>query len=457
MDLLPKEIFLEIFKYLSSSDLIALTEVCSTFNQLISSTERLLDKIPVYLQYSQSRIDLARSQYSEISNLIINGIRFGRRKYTKIFIGEIDKEILIKISEILGENVHEVVFKRGNHELETVAKILLNFKNVRKLKFCRRSVRSEILQLKSEIPILNIDELLLENIGSQVFRVLAASKVKKLECTIGRRICQHEFIPEEVGQFLTLQNDLKELKLERIAWNINDMLENENINQMKFKLTSLSLNDVIIDDSNIFTNFMRPHFDSLKKLELVRIEEFNFSQVLRQMTALKELKVISTWLDIFRPFDNVVKLEIEYPHVLKFFPNLKELKISCAIFGPYQIHLWNEYIAHPQLTSIEIGNLSMLNFPHLPTLRKLKLKNIERIYVEVFYQNPQIEELVIEKREGRIMRYDYEIDFISSRLPNLKLLEIVGGKVCRRYLDLAKERCKKLKYLRLIDVDVVAS
>ena len=458
MDLLPKEMLLEIFQYLTAHDLMSLTEVCSTFNHLISSTEKLLDKIPITLHLSQSKVDAAKFIYPDISTLIIRGLKFGNRRYTKIFISEIKQEIAVKICEILNVNVKELSFKRGSYDIETVRRILLACPNIKRIKFCRKSVKSEDGMVDGELPRLDLEDLYLENIGSQVFRVLKESKVKNLECTIGRRICQHEFIPEELGYFLTLQNDLKSLKLERIAWNINDMFESDNLPRMKFNLTTLSLNDVLIDESQIFTNFMQLHLESLKKLELVRIEGFNFSQILRQLNSLEELKSISTWLDIYKPLPNVRKLQIEYPHVIKMFPNLQQLTITCAQFGPYQIHLWNEYFEqHDQLTTIEVGNLSLLNFPRIPTLKILRLKNVERIYVEVFYENPQIEELVIEKREGFIMRYDYEVDFVSSRLPNLKLLEIVGGKVCRRYLDLAKERCKNLKFLRLIDVDVVAN
>jgi hypothetical protein len=264
-------------------------------------------------------------------------------------------------------------------------------------------------------------------------------------------------VPEEFGNFLSLQSHLQHLKLERIAWNLNDMFENQNLDKMRFKLKYLSLNDILIDTTNVFNRFMHLHLDSLQTLEIVRIEEFNFSSIIKQLTALSELKIINTWVDIYQPLINVTKLEIEYPHMIKMFPNLSQLKLSCAQFGPYQIHLWNEYFIHENLTAIEFGNLSLLNFPKLPKLRKLRLKNVERIYVEVFYENPQIEELIIEKREGLIMRYDYEVDFVSCQLPDLRLLEIVGGKICRRYLDLAKKRCKKLKYLRLVDVDVVAN
>lgn len=458
MDLLPKEMLLEIFKYLPAHDLLSLTEVCSTFYHLIGSTERLLDKIPITLLFSQSKIDSMRTLYPDISMLIINGLKFGNRRYSKVIVSEIKKDVAVKICEILNISVKELTFKRGSYDIETVRKILCACPNINMIKFCRKSVRSEDGVLEGELPQLEIENLYLENIGSQVFRVLQKSTVKNLECTIGRRICQHEFIPEELGHFLTLQKDLKSLKLERIAWNINDMFEAEYLSRMNFHLSTLSLNDVLIDESHIFTDFMRLHHESLTKLELVRIEGFNFSQILRQLNNLEELKSISTWLDIYKPLPNVRKLEIEYPHVIKMFPNLQQLTISCAQFGPYQIHLWNEYFQnHEQLTIIEVGNLSLLNFPKIPTLKILRLKNVERIYVEVFYENPQIEELVIEKREGLIMRYDYEVDFISSELPNLKLLEIVGGKVCRRYLDLAKERCRNLKFLRLIDVDVVAN
>lgn len=235
------------------------------------------------------------------------------------------------------------------------------------------------------------------------------------------------------------------------------MFENGHLDRMSFHLESLSLNDVLIDTSNIFTDFMRLHFNTLRSLDLVMIEDFNFSQILRKLPRLENFRIIGTPIDIYEPLTTVRKLEIEYPQLIRHFPNLRELKLNCTQFGPYQIHLWDEYFNHPQLESIEVGNLSLLNFPRIKTLKKLKLINVERIYVEVFYENPQIEEVVIEKRAGLIMRYDNEVEFISNQLPNLKLLEIVGGKICRRFLDLVKERCAHLKYLRLINVDVVAS
>lgn len=233
------------------------------------------------------------------------------------------------------------------------------------------------------------------------------------------------------------------------------MFENNNLDQMNFHLESLTLNDVIIDTSRTFHDFMRLHYETLRSLDLITIEDYNFSQILRELPKIVELRVINTPIEIYEPMMTVEKLEIEFPSLIRFFPQLKELKICGTQFGPYQIHLWHEYINNSHLESVEIGNLSLLNFPSLPSMKKLKLMNVERIYVEVFYENPQIEELVIEKRFGPILRYDNEIEFITERLPELRLLEVVGGKVCRRYLDLAKERCRKLKYLRLINVDVV--
>lgn len=236
------------------------------------------------------------------------------------------------------------------------------------------------------------------------------------------------------------------------------MFESGNLDRMNFHLESLVLNDILIDSSTYFEDFMKLHLASLVRLELIMIEEFNFSTLFKSMPNLRHLRIIGTPIELYEPLESIEKLEIEIPSLLRFFPNLKELKItSSSQFGPYQIHLWNEYFSHKYLSSIEIGNLSLINFPYIPTLRHLRLHNVDRIYVEVFYQNPQIEQLVIEKRPGPIMRYDYEIEFISSQLRMLKLLEIVGGKVCRRFLDLVKARCHHLKYLRLMNVDVVAS
>jgi hypothetical protein len=236
------------------------------------------------------------------------------------------------------------------------------------------------------------------------------------------------------------------------------MFESGNLDQMSFHLESLVLNDILIDSSTYFEDFMKLHLPSLVRLELVMIEEFNFSSLYKAMPNLRHLKIIGTPIELYEPLESIEKLEIEIPGLIRYFPNLTELKIASASqFGPYQIHLWNEYFCHQNLTSIEIGNLSLINFPHIPSLRSLKLCNVDRIYVEVFYQNPQLEEVVIEKRPGPIMRYDYEIEFISGQLEKLKLLEIVGGKVCRRFLDLVKARCHHLKHLRMINVDVVAS
>jgi hypothetical protein len=188
MDVVPKEMLLEIFKYLSFHDLLSLSEVCSTFNLLISSSDKLLSKIPVFLQISPSKIDVAVNQWKsgDIAQFIVENLKFGTRKYSKLFIGDINSEIVVKICELLGLNVKEITFKRGSHDLETVRRILIKTSNVKRLKFCRRSVKSEFVNFEStELPQLALDELILESIGSQVFHVLKNCTLIKLEGTIG--------------------------------------------------------------------------------------------------------------------------------------------------------------------------------------------------------------------------------------------------------------------------------
>lgn len=184
MDVLPKEMLLEIFQFLSARDLIKLTEVCSTFYRLISSTEKLINKIPLYLTVDVDKFVIREfiprgATEVEVKNFITETLIDGCRKYSRIFVGDIDGGIAVEVLEKWNTSVKQMIFRRGNYGLKHICKMLVACPNVRRLKFCRGSLRGDIDVAGLELPRLNLVALHLENVGSQIFGILKESKVSK--------------------------------------------------------------------------------------------------------------------------------------------------------------------------------------------------------------------------------------------------------------------------------------
>lgn len=182
MDFLPKEMLLEIFQFLQARDLLALTAVSTTFNLIISSTERLLDKIPLYLNVDEDRLAAKEfivrgASHIEIKNFIKNSLIEGSRRYTKIIIGNIEGDDAFEVLKKWNTTVKQLTFRRGCYSLKHICRILEVCSSVKRLRFCRGSLRGDINIEGCELPKLRLKSLHLENVGSQVFKVLKESKV----------------------------------------------------------------------------------------------------------------------------------------------------------------------------------------------------------------------------------------------------------------------------------------
>lgn len=184
MDLLPKEMMLEIFQFLQTRELLALTAVSRNFNQIIN-TERLLDKIPLYLNVDEEKLAakefIARgASYLEVKSFIKSSLIDSSRKYTRIVIGNIEGEDAIECLQKWSTNVKQLTFRRGCYSLKHICKILVVCPNIKRLRFCRGSLRGDINIEGCELPKLALKALHLENVGSQIFKVLKESKVFKI-------------------------------------------------------------------------------------------------------------------------------------------------------------------------------------------------------------------------------------------------------------------------------------
>lgn len=188
MDVLPKEMLLEIFQFLSARDLISLSEVCTSFCTLISSTERLLNKIPCHFFVDIDKLILRefiqrQSVEPDVKNFISETLTNGTRKYSRIVIGDMDGDQSVEILQKWNASVKQLTFRRGYYGLKHICKMLVACPNVKRLKFCRGSLRGDIDVTGMELPRLNLVLLQLENVGSQIFSILRESRVslKKLE------------------------------------------------------------------------------------------------------------------------------------------------------------------------------------------------------------------------------------------------------------------------------------
>lgn len=130
---LPSEILLEVFEYLESADLRALTQQCQKFSSLISNSS-LADKFTLNFDsnfHSREWI--------------------GQRKYSKLKINT--EKGIFAILKSIGPDLKEVTIDIRSIDLKTIARILSLCPNVKMLRFEDVKTHSFLNMLgKRELP-----------------------------------------------------------------------------------------------------------------------------------------------------------------------------------------------------------------------------------------------------------------------------------------------------------------
>lgn len=327
MDSLPEELQLEIFRYLSSDDIIALTSICSSFNRSISNS-LLVRKLEVKFRK-------------------LNGDKdsFGCRQYERLRVGFLKPQVHFVILERIGNGLKDIHFRNCKLKLESVRSSLVFCKNVSVLTFDHLQLSDVPNVLKHPLP--NLVKLKLTAIDSdpRVFRALRNCSATELTI-IGREALSHDF--KEVVQFLLQQDCLRKLHFERF---FRTKLFNDNsLDLVNFRLESFSLLHCGFQRTDHVKRFLECHADNLESLTLVDVENCEFSCVVNQMTRLKKLSIGKISLNYLEPLRSVEELELVSRLTSEAaFENLASVK-----------HLTIKYIRHKCTLAVISDNIKQL-------------------------------------------------------------------------------------------------
>lgn len=430
MNFLPNEMLLEVFKHLSSSDLLALTYVCKNFNEIIT-------KSPLVERFQLNFRKVNESDEENVKN----------RNYKKLRVGFFKPNIHTIILNEIGANIVQLDFAFCKLKLDVIRKILWACSNIKKLNFLKAQLSDVPNEIKSQLPVLVGVDITMGCSDPRIFRVLK-------DCVVRRLMMDHKYQKatgnvDDFQIFLKRQEVLEELSMSDF---FRTNLFNDNfLDHVPFKLKILRLTNVNLAKTVHFKEFMeRNHADSLEVLEIQKFENCNFSSIISNSKFLEELKI-----------DNIQSLTIEE------IPRLKKL----SLFGQLPLKLNQLIHKFPSLVEIEMHYCRLcydeeefmkaygrINVPHgfitlkiidttisklkTKTIKNLVLKNV-KICEDFFESNRLVEQLHIEN-----CAFDAETieKFLTEHLESLT---IVNEVVTQRIVNSIKDICTSLKILRL--------
>ena len=122
MNFLPNEMLLEVFKHLSSSDLLALTYVCKNFNEIII-------KSPLVERFQLNFRKVNESDEENVKN----------RNYKKLRVGFFKPNIHNIILNEIGANIVQLDFAFCKLKLDVIRKIFVGMFEYQKIEFPKSS------------------------------------------------------------------------------------------------------------------------------------------------------------------------------------------------------------------------------------------------------------------------------------------------------------------------------
>jgi hypothetical protein len=199
-----------------------------------------------------------------------------------------------------------------------------------------------------------------------------------------------------------------------------------------------------------FELFMLQHKDSLIEFEADRLRDFDFTDYIKACRNLQKIAIYSDMrISSKNPLPNVQIVEIESSRMslLKCFHNLIELKVQTC---DCDIVKWNLLNNCPQLQRLEIEDVSLDDFPFLPSLKYLKLSYFPSIDSEIFHRNRQLNEIVFVKCKDIWARKSKVLKIIIDYIHDLRSLTIVTEhKVDSSAISYVKKKCSNLVYFNL--------
>lgn len=437
VDKIPKEILIEIFDKLPTSDLITLTLVCNSFNVLINNS-KLSEKFILNLDpESENRKPWV-----------------GSRKYTKTCITT-SAGILSTLNYVAAD-IKKISFKLLSIDLKSVAEILILCPKLKEIEFEDVKTDTWLNLGNCDLPQHDNIELWISNTSPDTMDIFKHVKIVKLtiigpkglnnfgmcwndnDCRIG------------FAAFLKSQTKLVDFTLKNFKQSTNIFTDNK-LDNVPFRLQKLTLSNFYIQNKSFF-KFLSNHINTLEYAEIKSIEwSEEMSALISQCKNLKKFSFSGSFIP-YHPFPSIEILKIDLEDDLMWatqFPNVIELNISSNLYKNFQhFHLL------PKLKKLKISN-SYFYVGQADVLngKQLAIPGVTCDETSIFKPScTYIEELYLENTP-----MDWLPEYLHDFKVNLQLLTLSDLRISKRdryFLNIYSFKIKMLRELNCIQGDV---
>lgn len=264
----------EILSYLDGQSLLNATETCYRINSIVSSTDKLMKKIKLVIKFREE----FRVRYS-IKHYLwrLRSLLGSQRKYQSLTISHVTKDmfnnrkmktLLLKIFTKFGANISKLnVWFVELSLCSDFTEIMKNFDNV---KFCELQMvqisPTSVLPADVQLPMPHLKELFISCCNSFCAETFySCDNLKKLVLFFDYYNRSY-FEIETFEDFLLKQQSLKVLDVGLGASIVQRMFKTDRMNEIKFSLDSLKLQDVYFADKEIAVKFFQTQ-KQLKKFD----------------------------------------------------------------------------------------------------------------------------------------------------------------------------------------------
>lgn len=426
---LPDEILMKIFQFLYKDDLLALTLQNKRFNQIIS--DGLMDKISLFISPQSLEADW-----------------IGSRQYTRVYFCEsCTEENLMEFANILiniGSSIKKLTIENLKINPYTLKVILGLCKNLKVL------ILPELLEKLEEyevfwrnLPSLDLTELRSYDYGP--LPLLLASNTKSLTLQHG-----DDYDRVYLENFLKVQKKLEFLALMGNR-EYHELFNTPVLNTVEFRLKTLELSNLTIENSQNFKAFIDNHADTLTHVKLNKVSSLSILNSFENVKKIKKL-TFHTKFSI-HPQDCDVRANVDEldfsayfsaPSTIELasiFPNLRKMKVTLSVFfqtsltlGKFQklTHLYlvgrtiNDLSISAPTKFVRIANYTFDKMPHFEefqfeVIKLIKCNNVNWLAEFLAMDETRVKNLTFKDMElsSKVLKV---IEANRSKIENIKFL-----------------------------------
>ncbi|KAG5668494.1 hypothetical protein PVAND_016433 [Polypedilum vanderplanki] len=373
IDLLPQEILINIFSFLTSRhDLLNLTTTCRFFNEIISSNLNLCKILEVHFVPENRIIEWT-----------------GNRKYSRAFIEGFAAKHFINIFENFGCNLREIQIICQKIEGSNLKKILINCKNLIKIVIKDNKVNFNEEDFSEPLPKLKLQTLHYRNFFSQsckIFKLLNNCSTKELIVIGFTEYC------EDLKIFIKNQENLEMLNLQDVQEKSKIFNDENFFSASKFRIKKLSLGKIKIDEN--FKTFLEIHKNSLNYLDLNEVDQ-KVLKIIQKFPNFHTMRIFDMNFSFSTPLPKIQNLTIGYDITGSWaenFVNVKTLKVTWIRFEADLMQI--EKLKNLEFLHVDYCCMPMLK---IPNVKILKLTNVGFSSFKPFvFEKNKIEEIFID-------------------------------------------------------------